>query len=233
MFQYILFDLDGTLTDPKPGITGCVQYALHEMGIEEPDLDKLEVFIGPPLAESFMEFYGMERRLADRAVEKYRERFAVTGIYENELYPGMKEMLAALKEAGCHLAVASSKPEPFVKRILEHFEIARYFDVAVGSGLDGSLAQKEDVVREALRRLGEKAGMPEGDAADGPGRRGSRPDTVMVGDRKYDVTGARALGLRCIGVSFGYAQPGELEEAGAWRIADDVEELGRILLEEV
>ena len=217
MFQYILFDLDGTLTDPKPGITGCVQYALHEMGIEEPDLDKLEVFIGPPLAESFMEFYGMERRLADRAVEKYRERFAVTGIYENELYPGMKEMLAALKEAGCRLAVASSKPEPFVKRILEHFEIARYFDVAVGSGLDGSLAQKEDVVREALRRLGEKAGMP---------------DTVMVGDRKYDVTGARALGLRCIGVSFGYAQPGELEEAGAWRIADDVEELGRILLEE-
>ena len=217
MFQYILFDLDGTLTDPKPGITGCVQYALHEMGIEEPDLDKLEVFIGPPLAESFMEFYGMERRLADRAVEKYRERFAVTGIYENELYPGMKEMLAALKEAGCHLAVASSKPEPFVKRILEHFEIARYFDVAVGSGLDGSLAQKEDVVREALRRLGEKARMP---------------DTVMVGDRKYDVTGARALGLRCIGVSFGYAQPGELEEAGAWRIADDVEELGRILLEE-
>ena len=217
MFQYILFDLDGTLTDPKPGITGCVQYALHEMGIEEPDLDKLEVFIGPPLAESFREFYGMERRLADRAVEKYRERFAVTGIYENELYPGMKEMLAALKEAGCHLAVASSKPEPFVKRILEHFEIARYFDVAVGSGLDGSLAQKEDVVREALRRLGEKAGMS---------------DTVMVGDRKYDVTGARALGLRCIGVSFGYAQPGELEEAGAWRIADDVEELGRILLEE-
>ena len=94
--------------------------------------------------------------MAERAVEKYRERFAVTGIYENELYPGMKEMLAALKEAGCHLAVASSKPEPFVKRILEHFGIAEYFDVAVGSGLDGSLAQKEDVVREALRRLGEQ-----------------------------------------------------------------------------
>ena len=112
MFQYILFDLDGTLTDPKPGITGCVQYALHEMGIEEPDPDRLEVFIGPPLLESFMEFYGMERRMAERAVEKYRERFVVTGIYENELYPGMKEMLAALKEAGCHLAVASSKPEP-------------------------------------------------------------------------------------------------------------------------
>ena len=227
MFQYILFDLDGTLTDPKPGITGCVQYALHAMGIEEPDLDKLEVFIGPPLVESFMEFYGMERRLADRAVEKYRERFAVTGIYENELYPGMKEMLAALKEAGCRLAVASSKPEPFVKRILEHFDIAQYFDEAVGSGLDGSLAQKEDVVREALRRLGETAGQ-----TDDMRQKAGLPDAVMVGDRRFDVTGARALGLRCIGVSFGYAQPGELEEAGAWRIADDVETLGRILLEE-
>lgn len=230
MFQYILFDLDGTLTDPKPGITGCVQYALHEMGIEEPDLDRLEIFIGPPLMDSFMEFYGMERQMAERAVEKYRERFAVTGIYENELYPGMKEMLAALKEAGCHLAVASSKPEPFVKRILEHFGIAAYFDAAVGSGLDGSLAQKEDVVREALRRLGEQmdaAGsvLPQDDSIG--------KAAVMVGDRKFDVIGARALGLRCVGVSFGYAQPGELEEAGAWRIADDVESLGRILLEEV
>lgn len=230
MFQYILFDLDGTLTDPKPGITGCVQYALHEMGIEEPDLDRLEVFIGPPLVDSFMEFYGMEKQAAERAVEKYRERFAVTGIYENELYPGMKEMLAALKEAGCHLAVASSKPEPFVKRILEHFGIAEYFDVAVGSGLDGSLAQKEDVVREALRQLGEKA-----DAAGSalPQDDGIGQAAVMVGDRKFDVIGARALGLRCVGVSFGYAQPGELEEAGAWRIAENVEKLGRILLEEV
>lgn len=229
MFQYILFDLDGTLTDPKLGITGCVQYALHEMGIEEPDLDRLEVFIGPPLVESFMEFYGMERRQADRAVEKYRERFAVKGIYENELYPGMKEMLAALKEAGCHLAVASSKPEPFVKRILEYFGIAEYFDVAVGSGLDGSLGQKEDVVREALRRLGEKEGAADGALSK---KEEIRRSAVMVGDRKYDVTGARALGLCCVGVSFGYAQPGELEEAGAWRIADDVETLGRILLEE-
>ena len=230
MFQYILFDLDGTLTDPKPGITGCVQYALHEMGIEEPDLDRLEIFIGPPLMDSFMEFYGMERQMAERAVEKCRERFAVTGIYENELYPGMKEMLAALKEAGCHLAVASSKPEPFVKRILEHFGIAEYFDVAVGSGLDGSLAQKEDVVREALRRLGEQmdaagSALPQDDSIG--------KAAVMVGDRKFDVIGARALGLRCVGVSFGYAQPGELEEAGAWRIAQNVETLGRILLEEV
>ena len=228
MFQYILFDLDGTLTDPKPGITGCVQYALHEMGIEEPDADRLEVIIGTPLVESFMQFYGMERRLADRAVEKYRERFAVTGIYENELYPGMREMLAGLKAAGCRLAVASSKPEPFVKRILEHFELAAYFDEAVGSGLDGSLSQKEDVVREALRRLGKK------EAAGGAWSRTGEvcPDVVMVGDRKYDVEGARALGLRCVGVAFGYAQPGELEEAGAWRIAEDVETLGRILLDE-
>ncbi|HJA93925.1 MAG TPA: HAD hydrolase-like protein [Candidatus Eisenbergiella merdipullorum] len=222
MFTHILFDLDGTLTDPKLGITGCAQYALHELGIEEPDLDKLEVFIGPPLVDSFIEFYGMDRKTADRAVEKYRERFAVAGIYENELYPGMQEMLSDLKAAGCRLAVASSKPEPFVKRILEHFEIAEYFDEAVGSGLDGSLGQKEDVVREALRRL--FGGSPSGDGD------AFRETTVMVGDRKYDVTGARAAGLRCVGVSFGYAQPGELEEAGAWRIAQDVESLEKILL---
>ena len=142
MFPYVLFDLDGTLTDPKPGITQCVQYALRCMGIEEPDLDKLEPFIGPPLTDSFREFYGMDQEQAAEAVAKYRERFSEKGLYENEIYPGMKQMLENLKTAGCHLAVASSKPEHFVKK------------------LDGTRCQKEEVVAEALRRFFPDGNIP-------------------------------------------------------------------------
>lgn len=218
MFNYVLFDLDGTLTDLKIGITSCVQYALKSFGIEEPDLDKLEPFIGPPLKESFMEFYGFDEQKALEAVEKYRERFVVTGIFENEIYPGIAELLKRLKEAGCKLSIASSKPTGMVERILVHFDIRQYFDCVVGSELDGRRSKKEDVVEEALRQMVPK------DVA-------SRA-VAMVGDRKFDIEGARAFGLTGIGVSFGYAQDGELEQAGADHIVDTVEELGRILLEE-
>ncbi len=151
MFQYILFDLDGTLTDPKIGITSSVQYALRALGIEEPSLDKLEPFIGPPLADSFREFYGLDEEQTAAAVEKYRERFKDQGIYENEIYPGIAEMLAALKAGGKTLAIASSKPTPFVERILDYFEIRTYFDHIAGSNLDGTHSRKEEVVEEALR----------------------------------------------------------------------------------
>ena len=153
MFQYILFDLDGTLTDPKVGITKSVQYALQALGIEEPDLDKLEPFIGPPLKDSFMEFYGFNHEQTEIAVEKYRERFVVTGIFENEIYAGIAQMLANLHCAGKKLAIASSKPTVLVERILEHFAIQAYFDVVVGSEMDGTRSRKEEVVEEALRRL--------------------------------------------------------------------------------
>ena len=123
MKKYFLFDLDGTLTDPKEGITTCVQYALHSLGIEEPDLDRLESFIGPPLKDSFMEFYGMDEEQAQAAVKKYRERFNDKGLYENEIYPGIAPMLQMLSEKGFRLAVASSKPTVFVEKILEHFGI--------------------------------------------------------------------------------------------------------------
>ena len=188
MFPYVLFDLDGTLTDPKPGITQCVQYALRCMGIEEPDLDKLEPFIGPPLTDSFREFYGMDQEQAAEAVAKYRERFSEKGLYENEIYPGMKQMLENLKTAGCHLAVASSKPEHFVKLILEYFDIDGYFEVIVGSELDGTRCQKEEVVAEALRRF-----FPDGNIP--------CDDIVMVGDRKFDIIGGREKGLHQIGVA--------------------------------
>ena len=217
MFPYVLFDLDGTLTDPKPGITQCVQYALRCMGIEEPDLDKLEPFIGPPLTDSFREFYGMDQEQAAEAVAKYRERFSEKGLYENEIYPGMKQMLENLKTAGCHLAVASSKPEHFVKLILEYFDIDGYFEVIVGSELDGTRCQKEEVGAEALRRF-----FPDGNIP--------CDDIVMVGDRKFDIIGGREKGLHQIGVAYGYAPEGELEAAEAEYIVNDLDELERVLI---
>lgn len=213
MFEYILFDLDGTLTDPKEGITKSVQYALASVDIDEPDLDKLEPFIGPPLHESFMEFYGFDRDMAMKLVEKYRERFNVTGIFENKIYPGIADMLKVLKEAGCKISIASSKPTVLVERILDHFDIRKYFDSVVGSNLDGTRTKKEEVVEEALCQL---ACVKE--------------KTAMVGDRKFDIEGARAFGLIGVGVSFGYAQGNELEEAGADYIVDSVEELQKLLL---
>lgn len=215
-YQYILFDLDGTLTDPKSGITSCVQYALGSFGVEEPDLDKLEPFIGPPLRESFMEYYGFTLERAEKAVEKYRERFSTKGIYENEIYPGIRELLKKLKENGAKLAVASSKPEIYVKEILRYFEIEDYFSVVTGSELNGVRDRKEEVVEEALRRL---FGQEPPDYA----------HTAMIGDRKFDIQGGRAWGVTCIGVSYGYAAAGELEEAGADAIADSVEKLGNLL----
>lgn len=219
MYQYILFDLDGTLTDPKPGITGCVQYALHQFGIEEPDADKLEPFIGPPLLDSFREFYGFDEEKGQQAVVYYRERFSVVGLFENEVYPGIPQMLEKLQAAGCHLAVASSKPEVFVQRILKHFALWDYFEVIVGSELDGRRSRKEEVVEEALRQLtrfGKDKMTPE--------------NTAMVGDRKFDIQGARLFHITAVGVSYGYAAKGELEEAGADRIAGTVKELEGILL---
>ena len=216
-FQCLLFDLDGTLTDPKIGITSCVQYALRKFGIEEPNLDKLEPFIGPPLKDSFMEFYGMDEEQAREAIVYYRERFSTIGLFENEIYPGTETMLAHLKQAGKTLAVASSKPTVFVKKILAHFNIDCYFNVIVGSELDGTRARKEEVVEEALRQLRQAAEIKENDGI------------VMIGDRKFDIQGAKLSGLVSVGVSYGYALPGELEEAGADYIVDTVKELEELL----
>ena len=191
MKQYLLFDLDGTLTDPKVGITTCVQYALKDFGIEEPDLDKLTPFIGPPLAESFKQFYGMNEEQASRAVEKYRERFKDTGIFENEVYKGIPKMLKILKQKGFHLAVASSKPTVYVERILKHFKLDCYFEAVVGSELDGTRVNKDEVVCEALRRLFRN-------------RTVERDKVYMIGDRKFDAEGAKAMGIESVGVTYGY-----------------------------
>ena len=217
MFSYILFDLDGTLSDPKQGICGSVQYALKSFGIEEPDIDRIEPFIGPPLRDSFMKYYGFTPEQAEEAVAKYRERFSVTGKYENTLYPGIAPLLHDLVRAGAKLAIASSKPTVYVEDILVHFGIRQYFDIVVGSELDGTRDRKEEVVDEALRQLDEKYG--------------AKPcEVVMVGDRCFDVEGAKAAGTRSVAVTYGYAQPGELEQAGADIIVRDVEGLRQVLM---
>ncbi|MBD5503248.1 MAG: HAD family hydrolase [Lachnospiraceae bacterium] len=216
MYQYILFDLDGTLTDPKLGITSCVQHALRKFGIEEPDRDRLEPFIGPPLSDSFQEFYGFDEEKIQQAIAYYRERFSTIGLFENEIYPGIPQMLKELQESGRHLAVASSKPTVFVTQILEHFGIHAYFEVIVGSELDGTRVKKEEVVEEALRQLLHGAEQ--------------RRDVVMVGDRKFDIEGAKAYHIDSVGVAYGYAAQGELEAAGADVIVETVEELGKILM---
>ncbi len=221
MFQYILFDLDGTLTDPKLGITSSAQYALRALGIEEPSLDKLEPFIGPPLADSFREFYGLNEEQIAAAIAKYREQFNDQGIYENEIYPGTPQMLASLKAAGKKLAIASSKPTVFVERILDYFHIRTYFDYIIGSNMDGTRSKKEEVVEEALHQM-----LPSEMA---PAEK--KAAVAMVGDRRFDIEGAKEHGITSVGVSFGYAPDGELEQAGADFIVDTVDALEELLMQ--
>ncbi len=220
MKQYILFDLDGTLTDPKEGITTCVQYALKDFGIEEENLDKLVPFIGPPLKESFIKYYDMTEEQATKAVEKYRERFQDIGIFENELYGGIHDLLRTLKAGGMHLAVASSKPTVYVERILKHFKIDKYFEVVVGSELNGERVEKPQVIQEVLHQFF-------------PGRQPRYDEIYMVGDRKYDVDGARTFRIESIGVTYGYGTMEELKEAKADYIVGNVAELKKLLLREV
>lgn len=217
MKKYLLFDLDGTLTDPKVGITTCVQYALQSFGIEEPDLDKLEPFIGPPLKESFMNFYDMTEAQAEEAIAKYRERFQDVGLFENEVYAGIPEMLRTLQSRGLFLAVASSKPTVYVERILEHFNIRKYFKVVVGSELDGTRVNKDEVVQEALNQLFGNQPI-------------KKEEVYMIGDRKFDVEGAKALRVESVAVTYGYGSMEELKAAKADFIVQSVEELQSFLL---
>ena len=238
MLKKILFDLDGTLTNPKTGITKSVQYALAHFGIEE-EADNLTQFIGPPLIDSFMNFYGFSLEQAREGVTAYREYFAPKGIFENDVYPGVPEMLAALKEKGAILAVASSKPELFVEQILEHFDLAKYFDVVVGSLLNETRTSKEEVLEEALRQLGvmstdnlRQVGYTkkDNDIVATMEDDDKKATIAMVGDRKFDITGAKVHGLTAVGVSFGFAEPGELEAEEPDFIAETVEQLKDYLL---
>lgn len=214
MWNTILFDLDGTLTDPKEGITKAVAIALDHFGIRE-DPDNLTHFIGPPLDESFPEFYGFTAQQAQTATEVFREYYVRQGWLENIPYPGMTELLRDLKAAGKRLLVATSKPEVTAVRILEHFGMAEYFEHICGAPLDNQEgAKKASVIRSALSRAG-----LEGDLA----------SVVMVGDRRHDIAGAHEAGLRAVGVLYGYGGRAEHEKAGADFIAEDLAALRKLL----
>lgn len=219
MYRYILFDLDGTLTDPKEGITKCIQYALkEECGIEETNPDKLEHFIGPPLRDSFRESYGIAEEDMDRVIAKFQERYRPTGVHENQIYPGMHALLHRLKDMGCLLAIASSKPQEFVHVVLQKFDIEDCFAVIVGSVQDNVNDSKTEVMKKALDGLKKLAG-----------RRYDPAKVLMVGDRKFDVEGAHHFGVDSAAVTYGYAPEGELAAADPTYMADSVEELDCII----
>lgn len=209
----VLFDLDGTLIDSSEGVTKSTQYALRYYGIEEPDLDKLRVFIGPPLYRSFMKYYGFSPEQARKAVEIYRERYHVKGIYECSLYPGVKECILALKEQGYLISLASSKPEIFCRRILEHFEILDFFDEVVGATIDGRIENKEDVLQEVFCRWKE---IP-------------KEEMVLVGDTMFDIAGANNAGIASIAVSFGFGNVKEMMDAGAKALCDSMADIPEVV----
>ena len=210
MYNEILFDLDGTLTQSEQGIINSVIYALCEMGIKEDDREKLKKFIGPPLDASFMKFYGFDENDAKKAVEYYRVYYSAKGINEALLYEGVKETLVALKSMGKTLYVATSKPEVFAKQILKYWQIDHLFADIVGSNLDGTMVNKDEVIASVLEKH----------------QISDKSKVVMVGDREYDILGARKVGVSSIGVLYGYGDYEELEKAGADYI---VEKIGDIL----
>lgn len=214
-FDHIFFDLDGTLTDSGEGIMNSVAYALQKFGIDEQDREKLRLFIGPPLIDSFMRLYGFDHEKAVLAVEYYREYFAPKGIYENKVYDGMSELLRDLKADGRRMYLATSKPEPYAFEIVKHFGLWQYLDGLYGSTMSEERTRKEDVIEYAL----EQTGL-------------DKNEVVMVGDRYHDIYGAKVNGLKSIGVLFGFGSREELTEAGADAIADTVDDLRQILFTE-
>ena len=208
----VLFDLDGTLTDPAEGITNALMHAQRRLGMAVSPREALYVFIGPPLIETFMSEWGLTRAEADQALLYYREHFSVKGLFENVPYEGIDDCLAALRAAGLRLFVATSKPEPLSLRILEHFDLLQYFEAVAGSTMDEQRTKKGEVIAYALKTY-----------------QLDPSETVMVGDRKHDVLGARENGLACIGVLYGYGSREELTDAGATALAADLSELSALL----
>lgn len=212
-YQYILFDLDGTLTESHEGIINSVLYALEKKGIHENDREKLMTFVGPPLLDSFMKHYGMTQEEAVELIHVYREYFDRRGWKENRVYDGVPQMLDRLKSAGKKLFVATSKPEPAARKIVKFFQLDSYFEDIGGSTLDGRISRKGDVIDMVIGRIGEE----------------HRKEMIMVGDRKHDVIGAKENRLPCVGVLYGYGNLRELTEAGAASVCLTPEEVSDIL----
>ena len=204
MYDTILFDLDGTLTDPGEGITNSVAYALKKYDIEVADKRELYKFIGPPLKDSFMKYYGFVESKAEEAIAYYREYFRDTGIFENRVYEGVEDMLKKLHDDGKKIVLATSKPEEFALRILEHFDLKKYFQVVAGASMDSSRSKKGDVIAYAISVCDNF----------------HKDTSVMIGDREHDIIGAKENGLKSIGVLYGYGDENELKTAGADYIAN-------------
>ncbi|MGE7649126.1 HAD family hydrolase [Peribacillus frigoritolerans] len=213
-YKVILFDLDGTLSDPKVGITKSVQYALQKMNIVEPDIDKLECFIGPPLQVSFAEYYDFDEKNTQKAIELYRERFKEKGMFENELYSNITLLLKSLKEQQFTLVVATSKPTVFAEQILKYFNIDQYFELIVGSNLDGTRASKTEIIQYILDKYQEH----------------TLSDFIMIGDRKHDIIGANNTGINSIGVTYGYGSFEEVSNSNPTHIVKSVSQLKDILM---
>lgn len=212
-YEYILFDLDGTLVDSGTGITNSVMYALKKYGIDVNDRSELYKFVGPPLYGSFENYYGFSKVEAVTAVEYYREYYKDKGIFENLLYNGIEVLLKKLQDSGRTIILATSKPAVFAKQILEHFDIAKYFTYIAGSNLDGTNIKKDEVIQCAM----ESCGITD------------LSKIIMIGDREHDVIGAKKTGVGSIGVLYGYGNRNELEQAGADFIADTVDDVWSIL----
>lgn len=213
-YDVILFDLDGTLTDSSPGIMNSIVYALKKYNISVENTDDLRKFLGPPLHESFRDFYGFDDEKSMEAVGFYREYFSTKGLLENEVYSGIREMLEDLKESGKRLILATSKPQPFTDRIMEHFNLAKYFEFIAGSNMDGTRSKKAEVIAYALESCGIMG----------------KSNVVMVGDREHDIIGAKTVGIDSVGVEYGYGDYDELSDAGATYIVKTVEELKGLLI---
>ena len=210
----ILFDLDGTLTDPSEGITNAVIYALLHFGITVPNKKDLNKFIGPPLWDSFEKYFGFTKEQAGEAVAYYREYYKDKGIFENQVYAGIEELLKKLRADGRTLIVATSKPAVFAVRILEYFRLSDYFRFTSGSELDGRRTDKGEVIRYALSECGIS----------------DLSDAIMVGDREHDIIGAKSAGINSVGVLYGFGDREELTSAGAGFIAEDMKALENHLL---
>ena len=204
-YKYILFDLDGTITESKEGITKSVQYALKKFDIIVESLDLLEKFIGPPLKYSFSEYYGFDENKSLEAVQYYREYFEKKGIMENKVYDHIEDLLKQLKELKLKLIIATSKPTKFSNIILNNFNLTPYFDVIVGSNMNGTRCTKGEVIKHVV----EKYKIDPNEA-------------VMIGDRKYDMIGARQNNMDSIGVTYGYGSREELKEEEPTYIVDNV-----------
>lgn len=214
MFDYLFFDLDGTLTDPALGITNSFKYAIKYFGLEIPSYETLCSFIGPPLPDTFKTQFGFDELKASEGVKKYREYFAEKGLFENEVYPGIPELLSELKQSGKKLIVATSKPEDFSVRIMDHFHLSQYFENICGSLMNETRSKKDEVITYAIERnhITDKSKI------------------LMIGDRKHDILGAKKTGLKSCGVLYGYGSQEELETAGADYIVKDISQLHSILL---